>query len=147
MIPVTNLGALGQQNGGGPLPMPSGALYRHPNPDGTRKACGNCVFWDSADERCVIHPLNVEVKASFWCGYHIFGKPLESWVHFENIQPVTPDLSGLIDAGPGVNCGSCKFYRDQGNGKGLCWGVSRPDDRKPPQPVEIMGICARFESM
>lgn len=147
MIPVFNLGAMGQANGGGPLPRPDGALYRHPNPDGMRKACRNCVLWVAEENACAIHPRDTVVTEDMWCGYHLFGEPMATWIEFPNLQPVTPDLSGLQVAGPGVNCGSCKFFRDQGNGRGLCYGVSKPADRQPPQPVEIMGICARFESM
>lgn len=147
---VVNLGpgpSLGT-NEQAPLPKPDGALYRHPNPDGSRKRCDNCVMWISKEDRCSIHLPDQVVQGSAWCGYHIFGKPMEkSMPHEGSMQAVTPDISGLRPAGPGVACASCLYYKDQGGGKGLCYGVSKPDDRRPPQPVELMGICARYEAM
>lgn len=129
----------------GPLPMPGGALYKHPNPDGSRKRCGNCVMFMEAENRCAIHPQDLKITESMWCGYHIFGPP--SGKPHPGVMPVTPDISGLIEVGAGAVCSGCRFYDDKGAGNGLCWGVSRPDDRRPPAPVETLGNCARYEGM
>jgi|FLYN01.1.fsa_nt_gi hypothetical protein len=139
---VLNLG----QDTQAPLPMPDGALYRHPNPDGSRKRCGNCIMFVASENACVIHRRDQDVLESDVCGYHVYGRPLSEWMDHPGIAPVTPDLSGLRPAGPGVSCASCRFYQDQGAGKGLCWGVSKSDDRRPPQPVEALGWCARYEA-
>lgn len=145
-LPVVNLGRLGTVERA-PLPKPDGALYRHPNPDGSRKACRNCIMWVSEEDRCVIHARGQEVDASQVCGYHIFGQPMVKWMDHPGIQPVTPDISGLRNAGGGVACGSCRFFQHTGGAGGLCFGVSRPGDRQPPQPVELQGWCARYESI
>lgn len=146
-IRVINLGALGQNRDQAPLPMPDGALYRHPNPDGTRKACGNCIMWVSGEGRCVIHERNQPVAADQMCGYHIFGVPMEKWMDHPGMQPVTPDISGLRWVGPGAACASCKFYRYRDENAGLCVGVSDPDTRLPGVPVASRGWCARYEGM
>lgn len=146
-IKVINLGALGQARDQAPLPMPDGALYRHPDPDGSRKSCGNCIMWVSGEARCVIHERNQVVESQQMCGYHIFGQPMTKWEDHPGIQPVTPDISGLRWAGPGVACASCKFYRRHDDVSGLCVGVSDPKTREPGVPVESKGWCARYEGM
>ena len=148
-FPVVNLGRRPRMGteGNAPLPMPNGALYRHPNPDGTRKRCGNCVMFIESEDRCFIHPPDLEVAGDMWCGYHIFGKPMAGSTLREGMQAVTPDISGLRRVGAGAACAGCQFYKDQGTGTGLCYGVSRPDDRQPPAPVELLGNCARYEGM
>ncbi len=143
-VPVVNLG---QPRESAPLPMPDGALYRHPNPDGTRKSCMSCIMWVSGENRCVIHARDREVPGDFVCGYHVFGVPMEKWMDHPGIMSVTPDISGLRPAGAGVACGNCRFYQDLGNGKGLCHGVSDPETRRPPVPVESRGWCARYEPL
>ncbi len=130
-----------------PLPMPTGALYRHPNPDGSRKNCGNCVFWGSKENRCALHAADLQVDSGEWCGFHIFGSPMEKTAPRGGMQTVTPDISGLRDVAAGAACAGCRFYRDQGDDSGFCFGVSQPDDRKPPITVELLGVCARYEGM
>jgi hypothetical protein len=146
-IRTINLGALGQSRDQAPLPMPNGALYRHPNPDGSRKNCGNCVLWVSGEDRCVIHPKELHIDSDELCGYHVYGKAMSSWVDLPGIMPVSPELSGLRMVGPGGACASCKFYRRQDETHGICIGVSNPDTRKPGVPVESRGWCARYEGM
>ena len=144
-IPVINLGASPEYDAGAPLPTPSGALYKRPNPDGTRKNCGNCIQWMPDISRCAIHSPDLEVDADEWCGYHIFGQA--SGKHHPKEMFVTPDISGLRDVGAGAACGGCKFYTDQGGNAGLCSGVSNPDTRKPPVQVDTYGSCARYEGI
>jgi hypothetical protein len=143
-IPVANLG---QPSTNAPLPKPDGALYRHPNPDGTAKRCGNCALFIAGHDRCSIHLPDQVVEETQWCGYFIFGNPSDKPAFQNGILAVTPDISGLREVGFGAACGSCRYYRDQGGGKGFCIGVSKPDDRQPPVPVETLGICARYEAM
>jgi hypothetical protein len=148
-FPVVNTRALGQDQGepAAPLPLPNGALYRDPNPDGSRKACANCIMWSATSDQCVIHSPDVPVTRAMMCGFHVFGQPMAKWMDLPGIDYVKPELSGLRLAGPGVSCASCEFYRAQNGQKGLCMGVSKPEDRKPPVPVEALGWCARYEPM
>jgi hypothetical protein len=146
-IKTINLGALGQARDQAPLPKPDGALYRHPDPDGSRKACRNCVLFVSDEDRCVIHHRDQEIDAAQLCGYHVFGTPMKTWMELPGIQPVTPDISGLRWVGPGAACASCRFYRRRDDQGGLCIGVSDPQTRQPGVPVESRGWCARYEGM
>ena len=85
------------------------------------------------------------MTGSMWCGYQVSGPP--SGKPHNGGVPVTPDISGLIEVGAGAACGGCKFYEDQGGNAGLCYGVSKPDNRHPPVPVGTLGNCARYEGM
>ena len=146
-IKVINLGARGADSNEAPLPKRDGSLYRHPNPDGTAKLCGNCMMFISGHDRCSIHLPDQIIEESDWCGFHIFGDPMTESTPHANMQALTPDISGLREAGSGIGCGSCKFYQDQGNGRGLCYGLSDSESRKPPISVETRGICARYEGL
>jgi hypothetical protein len=145
-IRAINLGALWQSDQA-PLPKPDGALYRHPNPDGSRKSCASCIMWVSKEDRCVIHPKDLHIDSDQMCGYYVYGQPLENWIDHAGIMPVTPDLSGLRMAGPGVACASCKFYTYRDENTGFCRGISDPKTRKPPVQVESRGWCARYEGI
>lgn len=127
-----------------PLPFASGVLYANPNPDGSQKSCRNCFMWVAGENRCIIHPPEVEVMPAHICGYHVFGMPLERWAEIPGLDPVDPALSGLELVGEGTVCGTCVYYEPTGRGKGLCYGVAGVD-RYPPQPVQLMGCCARWE--
>ncbi len=130
-----------------PLPFAWGVLYRHPNPDGSRKACKNCMMWVSGEDACMIHDRGVDVPASFVCGFHVYGAPVEKWMdHPGGREPVQPELSGLREAGSGVSCANCRYYQPRNGEAGLCLAVAK-EDRRPPQPVEALGWCARYESM
>lgn len=145
--PVQNLGALGQTPAEcPPLPTPGEALYRHPNTDGTPKACRNCMMYVPSENRCVIHDRGLEVTEDLICGYHIFGVPMEKWMEHPGMEALTPDLSGLRNAGSGLVCANCRFFEDLGNGKGNCSGVADPNTGQPPASVELMGFCARHKS-
>lgn len=122
------------------LPKAWGVLYAAPNPDGSGKLCENCTFWISERERCKIHDLSVRITAGMVCGYHVYG--FNGTVE----APVDPKLSGLedVDDIDGTICGECKFFQRGRNGKGLCHGVAKADGR-PPQPVDELGCCARWE--
>jgi hypothetical protein len=130
---------------GAPLPQKWGVLYAHPNPDGTRKRCLNCVLWTEAGGgRCVIHRSNLRVTPTMVCGYHIYGMPLPHWVDLPGIQPVDERNSGLEEVGEGTSCDTCVLYEAQSQAKGLCHGVAKKNGL-PPQPVEAMGCCARWD--
>jgi hypothetical protein len=129
-----------------PLPFAWGVLYREPNPDGSRKMCDNCIFFVPSEKRCVLHPRDIQIDYTDMCGFHVFGKPLPQWVDFPGIDPLNPKLSGLRDAGSGVSCANCKYYQVVDQTHGLCRAVAA-ENRKPPQPVDSLGWCTRYEGM
>jgi hypothetical protein len=139
MIPVSNPNPA-------PLPFAWGVLYRHPNPDGSRKRCANCIMWVSKENRCVIHPREVQVDAQDMCGFYVFWQPTDRWMDHPGIQPVDPKLSGLRDAGSGVSCANCRYYQVVDRSHGLCRAVAS-ENRQPPQPVDSLGWCTRYEGM
>ena len=129
-----------------PLPFAWGTLYRHANPDGSRKRCVNCVFWVPSKHQCSLHEASVQVDDQDTCGYHVFGEPADNWNMFSGIQHVKPELSGLRDAGSGVSCANCKFYQVVDQTSGLCRAIAAKNGQ-PPQPVESLGWCARYQGM
>jgi hypothetical protein len=122
------------------LPKAWGVLYAVPNPDGSAKLCENCAFFVEKEERCDIHDASLRVTAGMVCGYHVYG--FRGTVQ----APVDPKLSGLEDVSDidGTTCGDCRFFQQGKGGKGLCHGVAKPSGY-PPQPVDEMGCCARWE--
>lgn len=130
-----------------PAPAPWGVLYARPNPDGSRKKCGNCMMWVSGEEACAIHEKSQSVKESMVCGYHVFGKPMKAWMDHPGIEPVTPEFSGLEEVGEGTSCDTCKHYEIQSvsKKKGLCHAVAPEAGKEPPTPVDALGCCARWE--
>ena len=78
------------------------------------------------------------------CGYHVFGDPMKKRPVHPGMDPVDPELSGFeANVGVGTFCGSCIFYEGD-NQNGVCHGVAKASG-VPPQPVEFMGCCARWE--
>jgi hypothetical protein len=132
---------------GVPLPQKWGVLYAHPNPDGSRKRCGNCMMWTpDAGGRCVIHDPRLQITPSMVCGYHVFGDPMLEWVDHPGTEPVDPENSGLEEVGAGTSCDTCVFYEARTRHVGSCHAVAKSNDR-PPTPVEAMGCCARWEGI
>lgn len=136
-----------------PLPQAWGVLYAHPNPDGSRKQCQNCMMWIRRDEdgkpKCMIHPRTLEVTAEMVCGYHVHGAPLEKRMdHPGGLTPVNPRFSGLGVVPGGTTCDLCLYYEAKDEASGLCYAVSKGDEPPlgdPPTPVEAKGCCARWE--
>ena len=126
-----------------PLPEAWGVLYAPPNPDDTAKMCANCIMWSFQDQRCTIHPEDLEVPYNAICGYHVYGQPMELRMDHPGMAPVDPKLSGFDIVPNGTYCGSCAFYEPTSDLKGNCWAVAKPDG-KPPQKVEFMGCCTRW---
>lgn len=128
-----------------PLPFAWGVVYAKPNPDHTPKRCENCTMWSWKDEKCSIHAESLRVPAWAICAYHVFGRPMETRMEHPGMDPVDPALSGFdTNVGPGTFCGSCIYYEPTSEDKGVCWAVAGKD-RVPPQPVDLMGCCARWE--
>jgi hypothetical protein len=125
------------------------ALYTPPNPDGTRKQCQNCVMWVASDQQCFIHDADVVVPPDAVCGYHVYGTPqpggLPGELVRENLQPVTPELSGLIQVPGGTSCDTCHYYTPAGRLSGLCQALHDPETPEEPAAVAALGCCARWE--
>jgi hypothetical protein len=128
------------------LPYAWGVLYAPPNPDGSKKKCENCFLWIPESQRCAIHATSVKVTSGMVCGYHVHGRPSGEKILTE-ATPVDPKLSGLEDVSDldGTSCGSCMYYDSKGRGKGLCFGVAKTSTELPPQPVQELGCCSRWE--
>ena len=130
-----------------PLPFPWGVLYAKPNPDGSRKNCVNCMMFLINKERCSIHPKDFKVVAEGDCGYHVFGEPMEKGMPHPGIDPVDPALSGYEVVPGGSSCDICIYYEPQSETKGLCHGVANEKEGRPPQPVQALGCCGRWEGI
>jgi len=126
-----------QENG--PLPYDWGILYAPPNPDGSRKQCGNCIMW-SKDNKCTIHSADVEVTENSICGYHVFGNPMPERMEHEGMMPVTPALSGLEVIQGGTSCDICMYHFPD---EGKCLGAVGADGKL--LDVEPKGCCSRWE--
>jgi len=137
----------------GSLPKTWGALYAHPNPDGSRKNCGNCMMFISKEKQCEIHDHNIEVTKDMTCGYHVFGAPHPKRMHQADgihLDPVDPKHSGLDKVGKGTSCDICEYYRKINDATGTCIVVQESDGEGNSVGklviVEAKGCCARWES-
>lgn len=128
----------------GPLPTAAEALYASPNPDGSVKACRNCMMW-SRDERCSIHAADLRVKGSQVCGLHVFGDAMPERMAHPGMKVVVPEESGLISTpdGAGTSCGGCQHFSPTSKEGGLCAAVTT-EDHQDMLPVAKMGCCARW---
>ena len=125
------------------LPMAWGVLYAAPNPDGSRKACRNCMMF-SMDNRCSIHDADLEVTPQHTCGYHVYGVPMDVRMEHEGLMPVDPKMSGLEVVAGGTSCDICRhIIGDEEDGANACAVVATPEGT--PQPVAPRGCCARWE--
>ncbi len=127
----------------GPLPTYFEAVYKKANPDGTRKACSNCIMFVKGENKCVIHPKDLTVRAHYWCGYHIFGEAMKKWMDHPGMQPVDSAFSGLRLAGGGLACDNCVYYQRLDDKKGLCTALSPELNSEGIAPVAALAICAR----
>ena len=133
-----------------PLPEPWGVLLAHPNPDGSRKSCVNCMMWARTDQ-CAVHDPDLIITADHVCGYHVFGEPMEVMSDHPGIQHVDPDYSGLDLVPGGTSCDLCIYYEAIGENYeaadedgGWCHQVSAPD-MGPPAPVGPLMCCAAWD--
>jgi len=126
------------------LPEPWGVLYQRPNMDGSRKSCGNCMMWVETSQ-CVIHDPELEIDASYTCGYYVFGDPhTGDWADQRHIQYVTPELSGLEQVPGGTSCDICVHYTKSGPIEGSCDAVRDPDIDGFAR-VDALGCCAAWK--
>lgn len=132
----------GPSDNGPGLPTLDQVLYARPNPDGSRKACENCMFWARSNQ-CAIHSRDLTIGASAICGYHVFGQPTK--VREDRGQdPIEPELSGLAQVPGGTSCDTCRWYEGRAAG-GLCNAVSNGEGGRAS--VDAKGCCARWQSI
>lgn len=136
----------------GSLPKTWGVLYVHPNPDGSRKKCDNCMMFISGEKQCEIHDVNIAVTKDMTCGYHVYGKVHAKRMHQpdgEHLDAVDPKHSGLAEVKGGTSCNICEYYRKIDDGKGTCLvvqvGVGESGSAGKLATVEALGCCARWE--
>ncbi len=125
------------------LPSYSEAVYKRPNPDGTRKACSSCMMFVKGENKCTIHPKDLTVRSHYYCNYHVFGNPMEKWMDHPGMQPVDAAFSGLILAGGGVACDICVYYIPGAEQEGICTALVKEIGGSELAPVAVLAICAR----
>lgn len=153
MIDRGKLGALAQVRGMPapplreeriPYPRADQVLYAGPNPDGSRKACGNC--WKFVTNGACCEVLG-EIEPTQVCSLHVFGKA-QVMLPIGVPTRLSAAEAGLIDtpAGEGTCCALCRFYEADINGSevGMCRALGAIDGL-PPIVVEPLGCCARWE--
>lgn len=145
--------AKSKKNLQGSLPKTWGVLYAHPNPDGSRKKCENCMMFISGEKQCEVHDVNIVVTKEHTCGYHVFGKSHPKRMHKPDgvhLDAVDPKHSGLDLIKGGTSCDICEYYKNPKNGTGTCIavqvGVGAEGSTGKLATVEAMGCCARWES-
>lgn len=131
-----------------PYPPPAGVLYVGPNPDGSRKMCGNCWKWITTGG-CM--EVAGDIGAEMVCGLHTFGKPQPAVLVMEPLRKMLGPDVGLIPtpASSGTSCDRCRFYVPEENDSvseeiGLCNALGAGDGL-PPVLVDARGCCARWE--
>lgn len=129
----------------------SDVLYAPPNPDRSRKACGNCMFWMMSDEQCFLHDADVIATVDTVCGYHVYGRPTpggegENWTR-KDIEPVLPEYSGIEQIAGGSSCDRCRWYQQEGQTSGLCLATIVEDEPDVHPPVDALGCCSRFDRL
>lgn len=127
-----------------PYPKPWGVLLAQPNPDGSRKTCGNCMMWVRTDQ-CAIHDPGLPVSEEHICGYHVYGQPMDEWMDHPGIQPVNPEYSGLEHVPGGTSCDICIYYEQVDDEMGMCHQVADPEIHSPPVPVSALQCCAAWD--
>lgn len=121
------------------MPTPDQVLYEHPNPDGSRKKCGNCVMWSGpVTQRCAILP-GKRITDDMVCGYHTAGTPSGLSM---NARPADPKTVGLVRTANGTSCSNCKAYQRKTATGGECQAVQSPDGGHAK--VEALGCCTMW---
>jgi len=125
-----------------PLPSPGDVLYAGPNPDGSRKKCGNCFLWRT-DESCSVHRPEIMVPGNAVCGYHVFGQPQD--FPFAEAM-LTPAETGLVQTLDGTSCDLCKYYQPVSRTLGSCRAVQDPGSGTSAV-VRALGCCSRWSGL
>lgn len=130
-----------------PQPTAPEVGYAGPNPDGSRKRCGNCYKF-IATGACV--EVMGRIEPGMVCNFHLFGRPQDT----PPLRAPTPKSSavdaGLISSplGEGTSCNICRFYTPDSQQRdiGLCAAVADPLGL-PPAAVEALGCCYRWSTV
>jgi hypothetical protein len=121
----------------GPLPSLEEVMYAPPNPDGSRKSCGNCWKFVTTGS-CV--EVEGDISEDQVCGYHVFGTPFAA-APPSGADKMSQAVSGLITKRGGTSCDICKAY-DPGDAKGgHCKGVQKGGKLAV---VQARGCCGRW---
>lgn len=128
-----------------PYPTADEVLYDAPNPDGSRKRCGNCYKFVTVDGSCV--EVSGPIAPGQVCGLYVFGSPSGVAPPINGARKVPPKAAGLISTpdGMGTACEICRFVTPQADDMGLCNAVGAGDGF-PPVMVERLGCCTRWET-
>jgi hypothetical protein len=119
----------------------SQALYVPPVPSGEGRMCNNCMMWVKGEGVCEIHKRGQKIDRQKVCSYHVYGTPKAKWMDAGVKQPLTPKLSGLIDAPEGgTKCGNCRYYEND-----RCHRVATDKDKTVSASVKANGCCALWE--
>ena len=119
------------------LPTLSEVVYTPPNPDESRKYCGNCFMW-SKDEHCLIFSKDKKVVKYGVCNYHIYGKSKDVWI--SGAEPLNPKLAGFLETKKGTSCDICNWYNDDST----CSIVV--DEKYEYADVQLKGCCSRWQN-
>ncbi len=119
------------------------AMYKRPNPDGTRKSCAGCIMYVKGENKCVIHPKDLTVRSFYFCDYHVFGMSMEKWMDHPGMMAVDPAFSGLRLAGGGLACDNCIFYAPGEPQAGICTALVKVLGGTELAPVAALAMCAR----
>lgn len=123
------------------LPRQVDCCYTPPNPDGSKKACANCVMYATGDRSCYIHDPNLPIDEMDVCNYHVFGQPMVSFEKRLPMLPLQPEQSGLISTEDGTSCSSCVHY-DTVHSR--CFALAN-EFHNDYAEVEPLGCCTLWE--
>ena len=120
-------------------PTPGEMLYQPPNPDGSRKKCGNCFMFCKEEDKCLIFKKGQKVVESQICRYYVFGTPRNKWQDM-GIDPIDTKMAGLEEVGEGTSCDNCEYFN-----KNKCYRVAPEKGKEPPTPVDPLSCCNGWE--
>ena len=114
--------------------------YQYPNSDGSRKSCGNCIFWKSALSQCALHSSRVLAPQMAVCGMHVFGLPNPVGQTYG--AELDPEMTKLRMTRGGACCANCVHYSQSGGDIGVCQ-ASRDDGAHPV--VQSLAKCDHWD--
>ena len=125
------------------LPTLPEVMYTQPNPDGSAKACRNCVMYATQRGQCYLHDPGLSIRPNAICSYHVYcPTPMRIFTSVIPMRPLQPDESRLRDTEGGAACEGCCYYAG-GDEKGEC--MAAVGEWGEPAKVEAKGLCSRWE--
>lgn len=124
-----------------PLPDPVEAGYAPPNPNQSRKNCGNC-YKLSTNGSC--SEVAGEIVSNGMCSYHVFGTPHDQGGCLQTGQKMDQKTAGyvVLKTVDGTSCDVCIAYHGDAKG-GRCHAVQSKGE---PATVEPRGCCNRWHN-